>query len=174
MHLLKFSVMFIVWGFLMFTAGFCEAISGQNENSLNKTVSPSAALHEMTFLGPRPNVTDIHIDPETGESNVTSWGMVMCATSMASPTNQEIEGAIQKLMVKANGLCVQTNGIGTLCTKLATYLGADVSLCGSWFYYVKCKEMAWAVGMIRDLCKQSDGRAGGAWYFDKYLKTVLH
>jgi hypothetical protein len=175
MHLTKFTVILITWGFLLFTAGFCEDVSGQTDMSFNKTMNASAETHEINLSGPPPTIEDLHVDPETGESDVTSWGYVKCDTSMGSPTNTEIEMLYQMFHSHASGsMCVQANGIGSKCTTLGKYNGGEVSLCGSWLYHVKCTEVAWAIGMIRDACKQSDGRAGGTWVYDKHLRTVLH
>ncbi|KAA8913351.1 hypothetical protein FN846DRAFT_902831 [Sphaerosporella brunnea] len=95
-----------------------------------------------------------------------------CETSWASPTYSEISGLLDILNAK-KGVCIQKNSVGSKCTTIASFIGADAGLCGSPKWSVNCIVFAWAIDMIRKGCGNDDmQRAGGTWLFGE-LKGVL-
>ncbi|KAA8913350.1 hypothetical protein FN846DRAFT_886597 [Sphaerosporella brunnea] len=95
-----------------------------------------------------------------------------CETSWASPTYSEISGLINILKAKT-GKCIQKNPVGSKCTTIASYVGADAGLCGLFLESVSCADFAWAIETIRSECGNiAMQRAGGIWYFGQ-LRAVL-
>ena len=100
-------------------------------------------------------------------------GLLVCKSSPASPTISEIDGLIDLLKVKT--LCRQGNAIGSLCTKLVSFHGGDVSLCGEWKHWMHCSDVAWCVAFIRDNCAPINGRVGGLFSLQgKPMRVVIH
>ncbi|KAA8911387.1 hypothetical protein FN846DRAFT_935947 [Sphaerosporella brunnea] len=105
-------------------------------------------------------------------STMFDFAHVTCETSWSSPTYPEISGLMDILKTK-KGKCKQKNVIGSKCTTIASFLGANAGLCGKPLWTVDCADLVTAISIIRQDCGNDDmQRAGGTWLFG-VLKAVL-
>ncbi|KAI5854028.1 hypothetical protein BZA05DRAFT_468716 [Tricharina praecox] len=100
-------------------------------------------------------------------------GMYDCETSWASPTLSEIKGAVKK--IRQFWTCEQSNPGGSKCELLSTFNGGSIAICGKLGRAISCWDVARAIEQLMKFCKDEEmGRAGGTWYFDDRLKTILY
>jgi len=102
-----------------------------------------------------------------------------CETSHASPTLTEIDGLASRLY-KENGWdsCTHTQGniAGSMCVRLASFKGGDVSICGTPWKTIPCKTTLWTLNEIKNKCASHDiHRAGGKfWYPNIEIFVAIH
>ncbi|KAI5841614.1 hypothetical protein BZA05DRAFT_449493 [Tricharina praecox] len=101
-------------------------------------------------------------------------GKLVCETSSASPTSWEIQNVV--FIVSQRKECKQHNLLGSKCTTLAKWNGADASLCGKPKGWVACSSVAWALQQVEKFCIKSNiDRAGGRFeYQGKSLRSQVH
>ncbi|KAI5778460.1 hypothetical protein EDC01DRAFT_757088 [Geopyxis carbonaria] len=115
-------------------------------------------------------------DPEYGIYGPNAG--TTCDTTYASPTFSEIQGVLNILYSKGTKkYCVQSNTHASRCTRLYSYKGASVSLCGN-VDAILCRRVWLDLTKIRDQCKWKDGihgwKAGGRYKYNWDLVSVLH
>ncbi|KAI5842787.1 hypothetical protein BZA05DRAFT_422426 [Tricharina praecox] len=77
-------------------------------------------------------------------------GKLVCETSWASPTYDEIDYVVWKVSKQKKNTCGQENHTGSKCTRLQRYKGGELSLCGRGGWAIPCPAVAWAGKEIRN------------------------
>jgi hypothetical protein len=149
---------------------FLLMLSSCIPGSMSLPVTPE--IHEFSLPGPPPDLTGLNLNPNNSTGPVTSWGELVCETSNASPLVSHSKVVIERLK-KSKKRCIQSNGVGSVCTQFESYKSAQAGMCGYLFWSVRCKELGWALEQIVNKC-ESNGRAGGEWHFGDPLIGILY
>ncbi|KAI5845478.1 hypothetical protein BZA05DRAFT_447802 [Tricharina praecox] len=150
------------------------ARSGSVAATSNNKANESTAEYHMIEI---PGIDDAIANPEHRHENGLPHYTVVCKTSWASPTFDEIDNVVLKVSKKARDDCGQYNHGGSKCTRLQWYKGGALSLCGKAGWTIPCPSVAWAGQEIKNRCGNDDmQRAGGhlAFAASGYMRTVIH
>ncbi|KAI5845462.1 hypothetical protein BZA05DRAFT_421284 [Tricharina praecox] len=173
------------------------SVSATSNNTPNE---PAAKYHMIEFLHfEMPGVDDAITHPEHKHEPVPVFypdpssnstfnyytlaggviGKLVCETSWASPTYDEISHVVSKISKMATDKCSQDNVGGSKCTRLQWYKGGEISLCGKVANGIPCPAVAWAGQEIRNRCAlkaEGEGlveRDSEANSFFRYIPTFL-
>jgi hypothetical protein len=172
MHFPKLPFSFLIFGSLFFTGTVSLPSYGYKNDSLILT---NHATGNSNFSGPNGTNLDIDPYPDINDSvGINGVYSVKCETSDASPTDSEVASVIKQIGIYSDAFCIQRNMGGSKCTTFAVRNGGQGSLCGPPNNQVSCGDFAKGLQKIWDLCKRSDGRAGGTCILGNRLKAVLH
>ncbi|KAI5783706.1 hypothetical protein EDC01DRAFT_785357 [Geopyxis carbonaria] len=96
-----------------------------------------------------------------------------CDTTKASPRLHDIDKVVIALKAPTLRWCLNTNDVGSRCTKIVAYHGlAAVSLCGKNFK-ISCREAGELAARVKERC-QWTLYAGGRWVWAKNQMLALH
>jgi len=166
----------VLWFSAALTSGHPSSYGTGDEQTdfLSPTGLPNTTAYAtVPTVDHRNDTYDFTLDDGARARN----GKVICETSRASPTVEEIKYCFNALYQTPR--CDQTNRFASKCTKLCSRKGGQISVCTSSTKAVNCIDVVWAAEQVLDQClKPEIHRAGGYYKFDakgwRGLRVVVH
>lgn len=145
----------------------------------------SNMIFDLAVLShPLDTTSDVELTDTSVVHNITlpkrgGGPNLFCEASRASPSIVDIHKAANRMIDEwYDEWCSQTNfaPLGSKCTELKSYKGAQISICnGGKGVDIPCEEAAKTAKKIADKCVRKDRKTGGYWKFiDEGFRIVVH